>query len=95
MLRGVAAPRVSPPIAEFRRNSTPQNCYNLKRTFACTNLLLLSLASPDSPTDKEASLGPHLHTSCSQDKSEPTAPVVSALWERPKHPWELPGAPAT
>eukprot|EP00075_Anas_platyrhynchos_P035610 XP_027324863.1 testis-specific serine kinase substrate isoform X3 [Anas platyrhynchos] len=33
-------------------NSTPQNCYNLKRTFACTNLLQLSLASPDSSTER-------------------------------------------
>lgn len=95
MVMGVAAPCVSPPIAEFRRSSTPQNCYNLKRTFACTNLLPLSLASPDSSAEREASLSPRPHTSCSQDKSEPTTPLVSAHWERPKHPWELPGAPAT
>lgn len=95
MVMGVVAPRVSPPIAEFPRNSTPQNCYGLKRTFACTNLLLLSPASPDSSAEREASLGPPVHTSCSQDKSEPAAPAVSARWECPKHPWEPPGTPAT
>ncbi|KAM9599161.1 testis-specific serine kinase substrate isoform 2-T2 [Morphnus guianensis] len=66
---------LGPPSAEFPRSPPPPNCCTLKRTFACTNLLLLSLADPDGAADGEASPGPHLHTPCPRDNTESTAPL--------------------
>lgn len=75
---GVTAPRcVSSPGTELPRISSSQSGYSLKRSFACTNLLLLSLASPDGSVGSEAPLVPHIRVSCSKDKSKPTASTVS------------------
>ncbi|XP_054699331.1 nascent polypeptide-associated complex subunit alpha, muscle-specific form-like isoform X2 [Grus americana] len=74
---------LGPPSAEFPGSTPPPNCCSLKRTFACTNLLLLSLADPDDATDEAASPGPCRHILCPEDNTEPTAPPVS----NPGVPW--------
>ncbi|XP_069665713.1 testis-specific serine kinase substrate [Haliaeetus albicilla] len=82
---------LGPASAEFPRSRPPPNCCTLKRTFACTNLLLLSLADPDGAADGEASPGPHLHTPCPRDNTESTAPLdyreFMALPEAHGHPY--------
>lgn len=84
MTVGVTAPWcVSSPSTELPRISSSQSGYSLKRSFACTNLLLLSMASPDGSVDSEASLIPHVHMSCSKDKSKPTTSTVSDCWGYP------------
>ncbi|KAM6244473.1 testis-specific serine kinase substrate isoform 2-T2 [Spheniscus humboldti] len=74
LTKPAAASFLGPPSAEFPRSSPPSNCCSLKRTLACTNLLLLSLADADDAADEEASPGPRLHTPCPKDSTQPTAP---------------------
>lgn len=61
----------SSPSTEMPRISSSQSGYSLKRSFACTNLLLLSLASPDGSVGSDASLVPRVRMSCSKEKSKP------------------------
>lgn len=84
-----SAPWVTPHSKEFPRSTPPPNGCTLKRTFACTNLLLLSLADPDGATDGGAFPGPQLHTPCLKNNGELSTPLVSDHWGCPN----ISGAP--
>ncbi|XP_051487944.1 proline-, glutamic acid- and leucine-rich protein 1-like [Apus apus] len=43
----------------------------LRRTFACTDLLRLSLAQPQGPAHQEGTPGPNLHPLCPEDSTQP------------------------
>ncbi|KAM9016104.1 testis-specific serine kinase substrate isoform 2-T2 [Ara ararauna] len=76
---------------EFPMGAATPHCCGLKRTFACTDLLLLSLAEDekadnaeeDDDADRKAPPGPPIHQLSSMGTTKPATPLVSDCWGCP------------